>query len=321
MGESYLRLGRLGEAQKALDEGMPLAYTSDEKDWVVFGLQLYSELSAARRNYAEAVRYGERAVALANSIGARPDKKSALEALAEAYAGKGDALKTLATYKNFVALRDSLVNDENTKKAAAREAKHTAEKKDAEIQLLKKDAENQALVRNSMAGGLTLVGALVAVLFISNNRRKKANTQLQEQARQIQLANTQLQEKNAEITASRERLEVMSEVGRELTTSLDTETIITNLCQSVSEVMDATVFGIGIIRPEKAVIEYRLTMDRGKRLPPYERSLSDTNQFPVWSVIHNQSVFINDVETEGGHYIPNFRQTINAGGRENEDYP
>jgi serine phosphatase RsbU (regulator of sigma subunit)/tetratricopeptide (TPR) repeat protein len=317
MGESNLRLGRLGEAQAALEEGLPLAYAIEAKDWVVFGLHLFSQLSTARGNYAEAVRYGTQAVALADSLGTRPDKRDAMKALSEAYAGKGDGLKALAIYKDYITLRDSLVNDENTKKAAYREAKYAADKKDKEILILKKDAENQALVRNSMAGGLALVGALVGVLVFSNNRRKHANTLLQSQAAEIQLANTQLQEKNIEITASRERLEVMSEVGRELTASLETETIITSLYESVSEVMDATVFGIGVVRSDKGVIEYTMAMDNGERLPPYERSLSDTNQFPVWSVGHKQSVFINDVDAEGERYIPSFRETINvpSGGK------
>ncbi len=312
IGESNLRLGRFGESHAALEEGLALASAIDAKDWVVFGLHLFSQLSAARGNYADAVRYGTQAIALADSIGTRPDKRDALKALSEAYAGKGEGLKALDVYKDYIALRDSILNDENTKRAAYRETKYAADKKDKEILLLKKDAENQALVRNSMAGGLALVGALVGVLVFSNNRRKKANALLQSQATQIQLANTELSEKNIQISASRERLEIMSEVGRSLTASLAVETIITNLYQRVSEVMDAMVFGIGIVRPEKGVIEYKLAMDKSERLPPYERDLADTNQFPVWSINNQQSVFINDVDAEGMNYIPSFRETINS---------
>ena len=145
--------------------------------------------------------------------------------------------------------------------------------------------------------------------------------EVQEQAKEIQLANTQLSEKNVEITASRERLEVMSEVGRSLTASLAVETIITNLYQRVAEVMDATVFGIGIVREAKGVIEYKLAMDKGERFPPYERDLHDTNQFPVWSITQQKSVFINDVDLEGAKYIPSFIETINAHDETVEDYP
>lgn len=147
--------------------------------------------------------------------------------------------------------------------------------------------------------------------------------EVQEQAKEIQLANTQLSEKNAEITASRERLEVMSEVGRSLTASLAVETIITNLYERVAEVMDATVFGIGIVRTERGVIEYKFGIDNGEIFPPYERDLNDTNQFPVWSINQQKSVFINDVDKEGTDYIPSFSDKINAKveGYSFEDYP
>jgi ligand-binding sensor domain-containing protein/serine phosphatase RsbU (regulator of sigma subunit) len=145
--------------------------------------------------------------------------------------------------------------------------------------------------------------------------------EVQEQAKEIQLANTQLSEKNAEITASRERLEVMSEVGRSLTASLAVETIITNLYNRVSEVMDATVFGIGVIRAEKGVIENKLVMDSGERLPVYERDMSDKNQFAVWCIDNVQSIFINDVDVEGTRYIPSFREKINLGSGKEEAYP
>ncbi len=209
MGESNLRLGRFGEAQTALEEGLVLAYALEAKDWVVFGLHLFSQLSTARGNYADAVRYGTQAVALADSLGTRPDKRDALKALSEAYAGKGEGLKALGIYKDYITLRDSLVNDENTKRAAYREAKYAADKKDKEILLLKKDAENQALVRNSMAGGLGLVGVLVGVLVFSNNRRRRANALLQSQATQIQLANTELQEKNIVITEAHNQTQIL----------------------------------------------------------------------------------------------------------------
>jgi serine phosphatase RsbU (regulator of sigma subunit) len=209
IGESSLRLGRLGDAQPAIEEALKLCVELDLKNFIAGGLQLFSELSAARGNYAEAVRYCTQAVTLADSLGARPNKRDALKALSEAYAGKGEGLKALGIYKDYITLRDSLVNDENTKKAAYREAKYAADKKDKEILLLKKDAENQALVRNSMAGGLALVGALVGVLVFSNNRRKKANALLQSQAAEIQLANTQLQEKNIVITEAHTRTQFL----------------------------------------------------------------------------------------------------------------
>ncbi len=140
-----------------------------------------------------------------------------------------------------------------------------------------------------------------------------------EQAREIEIANTALQEKNIAITEAHERFEVMSEVGRGLTASLAVETIITNLYDRVSEVMDTTVFGIGITRADRGVVEYKLVMDKGERLPPYERDMADANQFPIWSLTNRKSVFINDVDTEATNYIASFREKANV-VRTTDDY-
>jgi len=214
MGESNLRLGRFSEAEAALEEGLAAAYAIEAKDWVVYGLNLFSQLSTARGSYSEAVRYGTQAVTLADSLGARPDKRDALKTLSEAYAGKGEGFRALALYKDYIALRDSIVNDENTKKAAYREAKYAADKKDKEILLLKKDAENQALLRNSLAGGFVLVVVIVGILIASNRRGKTINIRLNEQknlleaqAVEIQLTNAQLQEKNIEVERAHEQSE------------------------------------------------------------------------------------------------------------------
>ncbi len=207
IGESNLRLGRLKEAQPALNEALKLCVELDVKNFIAIGLRLFSELSVARGNFAEAIRYGTKAVALTDSLGARPEKRDAMKALSEAYAGKGDGLKAFALYKDYIALRDSIVNDESTKKAASREAKYTADKKDSEIKMLKMDSENQVLVRNLLLGGLSLVGVVVFLLIVSNNRRKQANALLHIQAAQIQLVNTELSEKNAIIEQERNALE------------------------------------------------------------------------------------------------------------------
>jgi signal transduction histidine kinase len=63
------------------------------------------------------------------------------------------------------------------------------------------------------------------------------------------------------------------------------------------------VFGVGLYRPERKEIEYRLAIENGKRHAPYVRETSDPNQFPVWCIQHRQPVFINDVGAEYAKYL------------------
>lgn len=128
--------------------------------------------------------------------------------------------------------------------------------------------------------------------------------EVRRQAKEIERANGELQEKN-------ERLSVVSRIGRELTSSLTTETIVTTIYQRIYEVMDATIFGIGLYRPWKEKIEYAMAIDKGMRLPYYERDTNDKNQFPVWCIEHGKEIIIQDADKEAKQYIPDFRKTIN----------
>ncbi len=202
IGECRLKSGRLKEAESSLHEALHLWKELGGNDFIAYTLCILSETAIAQNNHTMGIAYGESALRIADSVGLRPSKRNALKSLSDAYSASGQMERAFAFYKSYIALRDSLVNDENTRKAALRETHYANDKKDAEIQLLKKDAENQTLVRNSLVGGLGLVGALVFVLLFSNNQRKKANALLQEQSAQIQLANTQLHDKNIEITAA-----------------------------------------------------------------------------------------------------------------------
>jgi hypothetical protein len=56
------------------------------------------------------------------------------------------------------------------------------------------------------------------------------------------------------------------------------------LYQQVHALMDASVFGIGIYRPEQELIEYPFAMERGKRYTPYTRSMREPNQLAVWCI-------------------------------------
>jgi signal transduction histidine kinase len=105
------------------------------------------------------------------------------------------------------------------------------------------------------------------------------------------------------VEAAHRNISLLSDIGRRITANLDSEAIMSLLYQQVHALMDASVFGIGIYRPEQELIEYPFAMERGKRYTPYTRSMREPNQLSVWCINHAQEVFINDLETEYQRYI------------------
>ncbi len=110
----------------------------------------------------------------------------------------------------------------------------------------------------------------------------------------------------AETEKGKKNVELLSDIGKEITASLDFETIFYKLYDHINQLADATIFGVGIYQPEHQQIEYKFAIEEKTRYAPYTRSTTDKNQFPVWCIEKRQPVFINDVRKEYKKYITTY---------------
>ncbi|WP_332876399.1 sensor histidine kinase [Massilia sp. S19_KUP03_FR1] len=115
------------------------------------------------------------------------------------------------------------------------------------------------------------------------------------------------------VEVAHRNISLLSEIGRDLTTNLHSETIMATLYNHVNELMDASVFGIGVYRPEKGEIDMPFAMERGVRYRPYVRKMSEPNQLGVWCIEHRREVFINDLQQQYGDFIDNLDLTDGRG--------
>lgn len=153
--------------------------------------------------------------------------------------------------------------------------------------------------------GLFLAGLVRSVAQL---QRRRVVGKERERA---QMAEARLRAESAEALAASEReskkqVELLSDIGREITASLDFETIFEKLYARVNQLVDADVFGVGLYQPEVRRIDYRLAIEQGKRYAPYSRDARDPDQLPVWCIEHRQPVFINDVHEEYRKYVSRY---------------
>ncbi|TAE24242.1 MAG: tetratricopeptide repeat protein [Candidatus Kapaibacterium sp.] len=223
--------------------------------------------------------------------------------LADMYEKSGNYPKALEFQKRVAIYQDSLTNRAKAREVARLSVEYDVDRKQAENLLLKRDAEVQQatlhrqytlLVAGGLGGVLLLVLALV--LIRSNTSRKRANTRLTEM--------------NSQLEQSYRNVENLNDIARAVASTLDLQQILSTVYARVNGIMDATIFGLGLVERQKHVIAYRLVINNGQRLEPYERSLDDKNQFAVWCVEQEKEVFINDIEQEYHHYISSFREKI-----------
>jgi signal transduction histidine kinase/DNA-binding response OmpR family regulator len=156
-------------------------------------------------------------------------------------------------------------------------------------------------------GGYT---GMVLMLFagVAGIQRKRVVAKERQRA---QFTEAKLRAEAAEALArleseGKKNVELLSDIGREITASLDFDTIFGKLYERVNQLADADVFGVGLYHPDRHEIEYRLAIENGKRYAPYSRDTTDPDQLPVWCIEHRKPILINDLPAEYSRYISHY---------------
>jgi tetratricopeptide (TPR) repeat protein len=170
----------------------------DEKTGRTRGLAINTGNLAAmlieQGKIAEGIGYCNRAIALARGQGLLTVLHEAYGNLSAAYEAKGDARQALVFYKEYVRMRDSIFNEENTKKMVRSEMNFEFEKKEAAARLEqeKKDAvasaeaRRQRIILLSISGFGLLVLGFAAFAWRSLVQKKKANEEISRQKHLIE---------------------------------------------------------------------------------------------------------------------------------------
>ncbi|HEV8283792.1 MAG TPA: ATP-binding protein [Chitinophagaceae bacterium] len=256
--------------------------------------------------------YGKQGFMLAEKVGYR----LYLAELSKLTADGAAALKKWDTAYKYLSLsshlQDSLRGAEITRKTTMLQANFDLDKKQTEIALLKKDKELQmAENRRERAflvmvlGGLATVIVLAVILFRNNRHKQKANVLLQKQKHEIDNKAHELSIQKDELEQSYRNVELLSEIGRKITSSLSVEKIISTVYDNVNALMDASVFGIGIYNEALKRIEFPATYENGKALPFYSNSIYEENRFGALCFISGKEIIMGDLGQDYKNYVQN----------------
>jgi two-component system, NtrC family, sensor kinase len=114
----------------------------------------------------------------------------------------------------------------------------------------------------------------------------------------------ELQAKSAELEQAYNDVTVISEIGQEITSSLDFEEVFSVLYGHVRSLMDAEVFAIDIYHASENVIEYRYAIESGRHVDPIRVPSKPITTLSAWCIENRQSIFIDELELEYTKYIP-----------------
>jgi signal transduction histidine kinase/ligand-binding sensor domain-containing protein len=150
-------------------------------------------------------------------------------------------------------------------------------------------------------------------------KRERDRAQLREAELRAQTAEAQTKALQSE-NERKKNVELLSEIGKEITASLSVKSIIDTVYEHINSLMDASVFGIGIYDAGKNQINMPATKEKGKTLPIFSYKLNDENRPAVWCFKNQEEVFTNDYASEYHKYIKNRSNTAAGGSAESIIY-
>lgn len=145
------------------------------------------------KNFSKASFFLDRALRLATGTNSMENRKTACSALYELCEAQGDSRSAYGYYRMYIACRDSLQNEENTKKTIQAQMQYDFDKKaaadsvkNAEAMKLEEVKHQQEIARQKTFtwGGIIGFVLMIGVALISFNayrNKKKANTEIAHQ--------------------------------------------------------------------------------------------------------------------------------------------
>jgi signal transduction histidine kinase/ligand-binding sensor domain-containing protein len=143
--------------------------------------------------------------------------------------------------------------------------------------------------------GYLLFAGLVFFVLVNFRTRK-----LRERSRELEKT---VEQRTAQVQEQKKNVEQLSRIGRDIISSLSIENIIHTIYENVNSLMDASVFSIGIYKPEENSLQFPAIIENNQALPPYSVSLAEEGHLTAWCFLNRQDVVINDFKLESGKYF------------------
>ncbi len=178
IGVTYDNQGRRVEALKNVNRSLEISEEMGDKQNTTFCNNYLGVIYTRLGNYNLASGHFNKSLAMAREIGSLMDLRDIYRNLVTLDSARNDYKKALTDHKQFVIYRDSLSNEENTKKIVQMQLQYEYDKKAvAALAEQKRRDENQLqelrkqkLLRNSFLIGFIIVLSFAGIVYNQRNR-------------------------------------------------------------------------------------------------------------------------------------------------------
>lgn len=216
LSQLYIKLKKYDDAYLYSQRSYEISKIQGLKEQTISSLIAMGTIQTQRNKFTQAENDLTNAIKMAKRINSKALATDASLQMALLYHKQKKFKQAYSFYKIYSEIKDSLLNEENSKLIAEMNTKYTTEKKEKEIELLKKnediqnlelskkknELEKQRTVSISIFSGFLLLMIVAILLFSSYRLKKKANDQLQTAFNLIEEKNAMIEKSNEMITDS-----------------------------------------------------------------------------------------------------------------------
>jgi signal transduction histidine kinase len=221
--------------------------------------------------------------------------------------------------RNFMLATQQLQNEHNAEKIE----QLRLEKEKQDLELRNKEAEQQnerqrikileqenAIAQSRQAYyvfSIVLISLILISILVIYILKRRANKKLQHQ-------NDKIEQQSEKLKQAYKNLELLSTIGRDITSSLIIEEIIETVYENLNSLMDASVLGIGVYDKEKNSLYFPGVRERNQRLSDIQIDLSANNMLAAHCFNYQKELILDNFHESYTDFInPETLPTVGDG--------
>ncbi len=147
--------------------------------------------------------------------------------------------------------------------------------------------------------------AVYAAIAIDNARLYEGLEDLVEER------TAEVRKQKEEIEISYKNTELLSKIGKDITSALSTELIISTVYENVNNLMDASCFGIGIYQKNDNRLVFPGFIENNEHMEEFYYAVDDDRLASV-CFKNRQEIFINDYANQGLNYLKSIQTAVSG---------
>jgi serine phosphatase RsbU (regulator of sigma subunit)/Tfp pilus assembly protein PilF len=210
IGAVYYKKGDVDQALQEYEKSYDIFNEIGDKQGISFIARNLGDCYRKQKKYPLALNFAGISLKVSREIGYIDNINRAEELLSDIYRDLGQFEKAYEHYKQFIVYRDSASNESTRKASVRKQLQYEFEKKEAALKaeqeekdiLSRAELKQQKLITwFSVAGGVLVLFMLV-LAFRGYRMKRKANEELSDKNREIEMQKHLVEEKNKEIVDS-----------------------------------------------------------------------------------------------------------------------